>query len=411
MKKMWLWVGLFGLLTACQSEEGNPLEPKERKDIVLSRSEELMTEESTEFAFRFFNQINQSEKKEPNWMVSPLSASFALGMIANGAAGNTLAEIQQTLGFGQASLDEMNAYYRRMTNELLGLDNTTTMGIANSIWIKNDFKVYDSFVDLNKKMYQAKVSSLDFSSPDAPAIINRWCSEQTNGCIEEVIKQIPDEARMYLLNALYFKGIWTEKFKKSATKLEDFCGEDGNKSKVQMMNQTENYAFKYNKTFCMAEFPYGNAAFSMVVILPNEGQKLDDVLGTFTYESWKKWNVQMYGQGLNVKFPRFELKYKKDLIGDMKAMGIKDAFNPFVSDFSTMSSSDLFLGILEQYTYIKVDEEGTEAAAVTVGGMLDNAVMPSPKEPYPFHMNRPFAFFIKEKSTGTILFMGKITKL
>lgn len=117
MKKMWLWVGLFGLLTACQSEEGNPLEPKERKDIVMSRSEEQMTEESTEFAFRFFNQINQSEKKEPNWMVSPLSASFALGMIANGAAGNTLAEIQQTLGFGQASLDEMNAYYRRMTNE------------------------------------------------------------------------------------------------------------------------------------------------------------------------------------------------------------------------------------------------------------------------------------------------------
>ena len=410
MKKMWLWVGLFGLLTACQSEEGNPLEPKERKDIVMSRSEEQMTEESTEFAFRFFNQINQSEKKEPNWMVSPLSASFALGMIANGAAGNTLAEIQQTLGFGQASLDEMNAYYRRMTNELLGLDNTTTMGIANSIWIRKGFKVYDSFVDINKKMYQAKVSSLDFSSPDAPAIINRWCSEQTNGCIEEVIKET-QASLMYLLNALYFKGVWVEKFQESATRLEDFCGENGTKSKVQMMNQTEHFRYAYEETFCMAEFPYGNEAFSMVVVLPDEGQELDGVLEQLTFENWKKLNAQMRGQALSVKFPKFELHYKKDLIDDMKTLGVKDAFDE-KADFSALSPAKLFLTLLEQYTYIKVDEKGTEAAAITVGGFEMMAPGPlSPSEVVPFHMNRPFAFFIKEKSTGTILFMGKITKL
>ena len=265
-------------------------------------------------------------------------------------------------------------------------------------------------MDINKKMYQAKVSSLDFSSPDAPAIINRWCSEQTNGCIEEVIKET-QASLMYLLNALYFKGVWVEKFQESATRLEEFCGENGTKSKVQMMNQTEHFRYAYEETFCMAEFPYGNEAFSMVVVLPDEGQELDGVLEQLTFENWKKLNAQMRGQALSVKFPKFELHYKKDLIDDMKTLGVKDAFDE-KADFSALSPAKLFLTLLEQYTYIKVDEKGTEAAAITVGGFDLMAPGPlSPSEVVPFHMNRPFAFFIKEKSTGTILFMGKITKL
>ena len=411
MKKTLLLAGMLGLLAACQNEDSNPYEPKERKDIVLSRSEERMMEESSEFAFRFFKQVNQTEVKEPNWMVSPLSASFALGMITNGAGGNTLDEMKATLGFSDLSLDEMNAYYRKLADELLDLDNTTTLGIANSIWIEDGFKVYDSFVDVNRKMYKAKVANLDFSSSDAPGIINRWCSDQTNGCIKEVIKNIPDNARMYLLNALYFKGIWKEKFRESSTKLDFFYPEDGSRYYTAMMWQNEKFRYSYDETFCMAEFPYGNEAFSMVVVLPDEGQKLDEVLDKLTFDYWKELNENACEQELSVCFPRFELKYKKDLVDDMCAMGMKDAFDADMADFSAMSSSPLFLGLLGQYTYIKVDEKGTEAAAVTVGGMLDAAAPGPSTDILPFHMNRPFAFIIKEKSTGAILFMGKVTKV
>ena len=160
-------VGLFGTMVACQSEEDNPYTPKERKDIVLSRSEELMTDESAEFAFRFFKQINQTEVENPNWMVSPLSASYALGMITNGAAGNTLAEMKAALGFSEANVDEMNDYYRHLLSELPDLDNTTQLGLANSIWINQGFGVKTPFVDVNKQMYDAKVVDLDFSSAKA----------------------------------------------------------------------------------------------------------------------------------------------------------------------------------------------------------------------------------------------------
>lgn len=409
IKKTLLALVLLSTFAACQNDEGgSSTDPKPRKDIPLSRAEAKLTDESTEFAFRFFKQVNGSEQKEPNWMVSPFSASLALGMITNGAAGNTLVEMQNTLGFSTSSLDEMNAYNQKLTTALLDLDNTTQLGIANSIWIKQGFKIYDSFIEVNKKMYDAQVQNLDFTSPTAPDVINAWCAEKTNNCIDKVIEGIPEAMRIYLLNALYFKGIWTDKFDKSNTRPEQFTNEDGTSSQVQMMNQTGTFNFTTNDFFSIAEFPYGNEAFSMVVLLPVEGKTLDESLRDLTYDNWKAWNEGMVSHSLNVKFPRFELKYEKKLTEDMEAMGMMDAFISDKADFSAMSSAELFIGLLEQYTYIKVDEEGTEAAAVTVVGGLTTSV---PSNPDDFYMDRPFVFMIKEKSTGTILFMGKVTKL
>lgn len=410
IKKTLLVLMLTGIFAACQNDEGgSSTAPKPRKDIPLSRAEEKLTDESTEFAFRFFKQVNGTEQEKPNWMVSPLSASLALGMVTNGAGGNTLAEMQKTLGFSPSSLEEMNAYYQKLTAALLNLDNTTKLGIANSIWIKQGFQVYDSFVEVNKKMYDAQVQNLDFESPSAPDVINAWCAEKTNNCIDRVIENIPGGARVYLLNALYFKGMWRAKFDKSNTRAEDFTNEDGSLVKVQMMNQTETFGFATNEFFSMAEFPYGNEAFSMVVLLPAEGKTLDESLGGLTYDNWKLWNEKMSLRSLAVKFPHFELKYKKDLIKDMQSMGMTDAFYSDKADFSAMSLAKLFIGLLEQHTFIKVDEEGTEAAAVTVVGEFESSV--GPVQSVDFHIDRPFAFMIKEKSTGTILFMGKVTKL
>ena len=408
LKKTIAALSLLSILAACQSD-GESQEPKPRKDIILTRTEQQITNSGMDFAFRFFTQVCTSETAKPNLFVSPLSVSFCLSMIANGASGNTLAEMKSALGFTDYSLEDMNSYNQKLATALLDLDNTTRIGIANSIWLKQGFSAYDDFLNVNKKMYDARVQELDFASPKAKDIINQWCAEKTNNCIKEVIQEIPEAIRMYLLNALYFKGIWKNQFKKSDTKQEVFNNADGSKSEVPMMNLSlKSFNYIQNDYFSIAELPYGNEAFSMVVLLPAEGKTLDESLPKLTYENWNEWNGKLFSNTLNVKLPRFELKYDKNLITDMIGLGMKDAFDD-KADFSKMSAFDLSIGILDQFTFVNVNEEGTEAAAVTVGGM--EVTSPGPPSSYNFYVDRPFAFMIKEKSTGAILFMGKVTKL
>ncbi|WP_373787423.1 serpin family protein [Bacteroides heparinolyticus] len=410
LKKTFAALSLLCIFAACQNDENSTPQPQPRKDITLTRAEQEMLDKGNDFAFRFFNQVCKTENEKPNLFISPLSASLCLSMVANGASDNTLKEMLATLGFSDYLPAKMNAYNQKLTSALLNLDNTTQLGIANSIWIKQGFGVYDDFVDVNKKMYDAQVKELDFASPKAVDVINGWCAEKTKNCIKEVLKEIPGDARLYLLNALYFKGNWTTRFNNSNTAQEQFTNQDGSKSMVQMMN-LDNKSFNYteNEWFGMAEFPYGNEAFSMVVALPAEGKSLEECLPQLTKEHWQEWNSRLSGTSLNVKLPRFELKYDKDLKEDMKALGMIDAFDGNVANFSKMSATDLFIGLLQQFTYVKVNEEGTEAAAVTIAGMV-NSAGPS-IQARPFHVNRPFVFLIKEKSTGVILFMGKVTKL
>lgn len=405
--KFLLLLGFLVLLTSCKNDEGGTsVVAKERKDIALSRSEEQLANESMDFAFRLFQQVNSTEKQS-NWMISPFSASMALGMTTNGAAGNTLEEMKATLGFSNFDLDGMNAYYRKLVTELLDLDNTTQLSIANSVWIKEGLPINEAFVKVNQEMYDAEVSNLNFSSPEAKGIINNWCAEKTNNAIKNVGTSIPDNTCLALINALYFKGTWHTQFNKSATKDEAFTNVDGKASQVKMMNRGGHYPYAYNDDFHIAELGYGNMAFSMVILLPYEGRTLEESLKNLTRENWEEWYSKKYTMKLDVKLPRFEITYEKDLIEDMKALGMKDAFDEKLADFSSMSTIDTYLNLLKQFTYIKVNEEGTEAAATTIVGNGDYAAGPNPN----FHVNRPFAFMIKEKSTGTILFMGKVTKL
>lgn len=401
-----LLLGFIALLTSCNNDEGGSNVAKERKDIVLSRTEEQLANESMDFAFRLFQQVNNTEKQS-NWMISPLCASIALGMMTNGAAGNTLEEMKTTLGFSNFDLDGMNAYYKKLVAELLDLDNTTQLGIANSVWIKEGVPINETFIKVNQEMYDAEVSNLDFASPEAKSIVNNWCADKTNNTIKDVSSSLSANMKFTLINALYFKGIWEEKFEKTNTREETFTNADGSKSEVPMMNQKEHFLYAYNDDFHIAEFPYGNAAFSMVILLPYEGKTLDESLKNLTRENWEEWYSERYSRHLNVKFPRFEINYEKNLIEDLTSLGMKEAFDGNLADFSAMSSEKLDLNILNQFTYIKVDEEGTEAAATNIIGADTNIGPPNSN----FHVNRPFAFMIKEKSTGTILFMGKVTKL
>ncbi|MDR0961548.1 MAG: serpin family protein [Mediterranea sp.] len=396
--------------SGCNNEEPTP-KPKPRTDIVLTRAEEALMNGNIDFAFRFFGQVCRSEQQQPNVFVSPFSASLCLSMMTNGAAGNTLSEMLATLGFSPqtSSTDEMNDYYQKLVKALLDLDNTTRLAIANSIWIKQGFKVYDDFVKVNAQKYNAAVNTLDFASPSAVPTINRWCADNTNNLINKVLEEIPEDARMYLINALYFKGIWKEPFKKSDTRKESFTNADGSLATVDMMHQNETFGYMESDRYAVAELPYGNGAFSMVVLLPHKENTLDECLQGLTLDEWERVYESRFYPEVDIKLPRFTIKYKKDLIGDMKALGMRDAFNSMTADFSKISQSELYLGLLQQFTYVNVDEAGTEAAAVTIGGGYVTAVMPPSR--VDFHVDRPFAFLIKELSTGAILFMGKVTKL
>lgn len=392
---------------SCQNDDDTSTEStEERKTIVLSRLQEEMAVKNTDFALNLFKQIDA--KQEENWMASPLSASYALGMLANGASEKTLDEIITTMGIG-SSLDEINAFHQKLTTELKELDNRVQLGIANSIWITDDYPIYDSFKKINQETYQAQIDKLDFCSADAPSIINNWIAQQTNGHIKDAVKQIPSETVAYLLNALYFKGSWSNKFEEKDTKNMDFTNADGSTTQVKMMQQW-NVPLKWAQTqsYTIVELPYGNKAFSMNVLLPHEHKTVEECMSELTADDWASWIAKTTTKpSTHVRFPRFELNSELDLIEIMKEMGINAAFLDNAA-FPGMSADELYFTSFKQNSFLKINEEGAEAQAVTSttikgdwygsGSLL-------------FNVNRPFAFLISEKSTGIILFMGKINKL
>lgn len=417
MKKSLLLISIMSIFVACENNDGETTS-NERRDITLTSEEQVVSEKCTDLAFNFFNQINLSETERPNWMISPLSLSYALSMLANGADNNTLNEIKAVLDFSNSTMDDVNNYNKRLTEALVKLDNQTQIGIANSIWLDNEFPVLSEFVDINKEMFDAEVMNVEMAAPETPKNINQWCADKTNNYINEIFKE--DETSEYkyiLMNALYFKGSWSEKFDKEETQLEEFTNNEGKTSLVYMMNNTDDLYCKKYDNLSIAELPYGNKAYSMVIILPNEDETLDNVLSNCTdlrdkideFIINKSKDIETYKREISLKLPRFELKYEKDVIETLKQMGMKDAFDAEKADFSKISSKLTYITKAIQKTYLKVDEEGSEAAAVTVFGGMESS--PGPSLTSKFHVNRPFAFLIKEESTGTILFMGKVTQL
>lgn len=396
---------LTTLIISCQSDDALPT-PGEREDIPLTRSEEEMTALGNKFAFNFFKTVSSNEKKE-NLFISPLSASLALAMTTNGAANNSLKEMKATLGFEEYSLEEMNGYYKKLVDGLLAVDNTTQLGIANSVWAHQGFPVEKDFIDVNKNMYNAEVRNLDFFSAGAVDIINGWCSDKTNQRIPKVIEEISGDARLFLINALYFKGIWKSRFDKANTRKGEFTTISGAKNNVDLMYQLCETPYTEGEGIQILELPYGNEAFSMVVLLPTEEYDVNHVMEQLTPENWDLWMKRLYTQTVDVKLPKFKLEYERKLNKDLMEMGMVEPFSPLSADFSKMSPQQLYIAFVQQNTFVEVNEEGTEAAAVTVVGM-ENTAAPSEPQVIPFHVNRPFVFVIKEKSTGAILFMGKM---
>lgn len=392
------------LCSSCQKARSERKEPNLRKDIVLTEAQKKMLNRQNDFAFRFFHQIHTNEHADANVFVSPLSASLCLSMLMNGADGATYTEMMQTLNPGAKTTDikEYNTFAKNLVDRLLEIDNTTQLGIANSIWINRQFPVFEDFIRVNRTMYNAEVESPYFASPNTLKIINGWCADKTHRLITKVLDEISPDAQMLLINAIYFKGAWSNPFSKSDTHPEPF----GSSGTVEMMHQEDSYLYADNEYFAMAHLPYGNEAFGMTILLPHADKTMDECLAALTAENWRKWEHSFGMMELDLKMPKLQMRHKRNLIPDMQALGMKQAFNPAGADFSKISSADLFVGLLKQLTYLKVDEEGTEAAAVTATGVFMTSI--KERKVIPFHVNRPYILMIRERSTGAILFMGKV---
>ena len=378
--------------------------PTDATPIKLTVAQQNRVGQDNEFAFDLLkNSISTSG--ETNVFISPLSVSIALGMAWNGAVGTTKTEMETALKMSGMSVDDINSYYKIMQSTLPGIDPTTKLSIANSLWYRTGFAVKHAYLQVNKDYFNAYVKELDFSQAWAVDTINNWCSAKTNKMIPKVLDNIPSDIVMYLINAEYFKGIWRKKFDKTQTTLSSFTNELGNQVNVNMMYQKDTFAYSVDNYAQYLDMPYGNKAFSMTVILPVDGKTNADVLNYLTAEKFNSILGYMPTKKVEVHMPRFNTKNDLNMIPPLQNMGMKQAFTDF-ADFSNIADAQLLISTIKHITNIEVTEEGTEAAAVTIIGV---GVTSMPVDPDPvFRVNKPFLFVIREKSTGVILFMGKM---
>ena len=419
MKKRMTWTAIALIMmattvvTGCSSDNDNQLPTPPPDPIVtpstleLTRAEQAMVNESNEFAFNLFREAQDGVSGQ---VLSPLSITFALGMLNNGAGGQTLAQINNVLGFADTGADGINNFCYKMLNTASALDPLTKVMIANNIYVNKGHQLQTDFVQKAKLFYDADPETRDFFDGKTRDVINQWASDHTEKMIEEVLdeKSFNPGLVSYLLNAIYFKGSWTKKFDKALTTREVFehAGQTLEVTYADMMHQTADFEYAETYGSQALRMPYGNGSFQMTVLLAKGwSNALPQVP---TAEEWQQLNQKMHTALVDVKLPRFTTDTDIDLKLIMTKLGMPDAFDDLKANFCNFCELPVYIALMKQVAKIQVDEEGTEAAAVTVIGMDGKSAITEP-EIVTFHANRPFLYVISEKQTGAVFFIGQYT--
>ena len=390
---------------SCEKIGDEDLQDNPYKKLSLTTRSADFASKGNAFAFNYIDRVNDAV--EGDFFISPLSMQFLLGMVLNGAREQTADEICSVLGYGKGEIDAVNDYCLSMLKQLPDLDKRTKLTIANAVFVNKDYSLLNSYKTDVGKFYEAEVDNLDFSkNSSSTKTINKWCSDHTKGLVPEIIDSVDPRILAYLLNAMYFKSQWKEKFPKENTSKETFTDERGVKTTVQMMKYEKSFAYQDDDVIRAVCLPYGNGAYSMMVILPADGKTLSDVTNYLDMETWEDFQREMVKCRVDLKLPKFETKFEINLNDILSAMGMSSAFDPMKADFKAMSDAAMCLSVVKQKAAIKVDEEGTEAAVVSMTGM---AMAASPGDHVVFHADRPFLYLITESSTGAILFAGKFS--
>jgi serine protease inhibitor len=412
MKKHLYWLlSIVLFISGCSdSNSGGSDEPHCTYPIqTLTRDQQVMTDSANHFAFKFLKTLNTTTE-DPNYFVSPVSASLLLSMITNGAVGETKDEIKSVIGLSPYTQGDVNAFCRALVSNLLTTDKDVTVNIANSVWINKTYEIKQQFKDSVKNNYEAGLNVCDFSQNDLTAkTINNWCSDHTNGHIKNMFStsEIDGGVAMILVNALYFKAKWANSFDSDLTANDNFTNEDGSVSSVKMMNKQLTASYVKSNDFTVVELPYGEGGYSMVIALPNSQLSQSDAANRISSDIWKQWMGTLGTQTINLQMPKFQMDYSCNMNSILYLLGMKNALTQF-ADYSDIGK-DVHINLIKQKTYLNIDEDGTEAAAITSGSSVTS---PGPvSNVINMKINHPFFFFIKEKRTGAILFEGRINKL
>ena len=433
-------MALGSLMLSCSSSEDDA-DLGEAKTVVNMLSESIPIEltpeqqvfagDNNQFTLNFLKTVNEVDQSGKSFIYSPLSITYVLGMVNDAATGQTEKELEETLGFHEGGIQAVNDYCKKLIDGLPKVDSKVTLNITNAIFVNKYYTLKPQFVKDMQTYYDAKAETLDFSSPKTLDHINGWCNEKTNGMIPEILDEVDPDMVSYLLNAIYFKADWASKFDPKNTKEETFTTENGS-ARLPLMHQNVLIQYINNGMFSAVKIPYGNNMWNMMVMLPEEGYTTDHIInhlaglglngveGAFCEieDGIATMSVKSFSpHEVDLKLPRFETSSDTDelssddahgLIGLMSKMGINLAFDPGLAEIPNMCEAPVYIEMMRQKAKIKVNEEGSEAAAVTVAGMYEKA---GPVE-YPkatFHANRPFVYVIQEASSGVILFVGKFT--
>ncbi|MEG4092550.1 serpin family protein [Microcoleus sp. Pol12B4] len=358
---------------------------------------------NTKFGFNLFNTLSKQQPNK-NIFISPTSVALALSMTYNGVSGETKQEMTKALELTKMSLKAINAANQNLQNCLQKNDPKIQVSIANALFVKQGFSLKPEFLQINQQYYQANISEIDFQSPqEALSIINNWVSQKTQGKIDKIVTKITPTTLLFLINAIYFKGNWETPFDKSQTANKTFYLTDSSSKQHPMMSQSGSYRCYETDTFQAVSLPYGKkGALSMYIFLPNSNTNLATFSQQLTPENWNKWMQEFRVKSGMIEIPRFKMEYEVKLKDTLIGLGIAEFFGRVKTDFSPMTDSQVVVESVTHKTFVEVNEEGTEAAAVTVIELTRS--MPA----FEMNVNRPFFCAIRDNTTGTILFMGII---
>ncbi|MFZ5979811.1 MAG: serpin family protein [Candidatus Zixiibacteriota bacterium] len=359
------------------------------------------------FDYNLFRQI-VAERPDENVFISPFSVSQALAMTCNGAAGVTLEEMRRVLGFEQLPDSAVNRAFAELAQKLPALDPDLKFTIANSVWYRQGLAFEENFLATNRANFNAEITGLDFSRPDAASLINDWVRTNTNGKITDIVAPPIDPMTvMYLVNAVYFKGTWTFPFDKNSQTAPFYISE-GKETTCSLMNCKENFDYYENERMQIVNLPYSLGAFVMTVVLPRENVDINQLIAGLTDDTVAAWFDRMEKIEGRIYLPRFKQEFETSLIEPLEQLGMTAAFDATRADFSGIRPrKDLVISEVKHKTFIEVNEEGTEAAAATSVGIRVTAVM-EPKNTFVMRCDHPFIYLIREESSGTVLFMGKL---
>ena len=408
MRRFLLTISVVGLLTGCGDHAADARKDNDHTNKLVEINPKL-ADATNRVGFALLHQLS---KDGATVLISPASIDIALSMTYNGAAGETQSGMAKALSLDGMSSDELNSAQKKLREQLLDSASDITLSIANSLWSKNGYAFDTTFLANARDFYSARISELDFANPDAPLTINGWVKENTRGKITKMIDEIPDNAILYLLNAIYFKGTWTYQFDKAKTSDLVFHHPSGDRPRPLMALSTD-FDYFEDSLVQAVRLPYGESQqFAMIVLLPRDNTTLAALTDSLSFDRWNTWMSELSTRAGTVRLPRFTLNYEAGLNEPLTAMGMGKAFDPTGADFSKMISGvagNVYITAVKHKTFIEVNEEGTEAAAVT-SVEVGITSFTGPPPPFTMIVDRPFFCAIADRESGLILFMGTVSE-